>query len=382
MHSIESWFERHYVLPSLQTYAALNPDTDPDSFLFVSNAKQPDFWLAFGEELRRLDTVTKKPAWGRSVEEVMVDRYLHGLLKASQRKSGEGMLKEMVDVLGQGPGLLCRLHERLEFSLSQIFEDAVPHSRLAFLRLAQRGRASLTRDEWGAFKSLLGLDTPELLIAVVSAEISVTDPHADIWISASETRVREAVWLTAVSGIVESNLVGERQLTASEVMPAQRVRAISGESRISWPEWQLLAFFEDADNYTQSLSLDTDQIHAGDPLGVSENHVKNLWINRPSRVSSESIDTRMETSVVPRQPSSFWMENLVGAADWRLPPPRKPWAKGLIEQNQQLFYSTKVRNHRVFDELKACGVDAQAIAGHPDMEFQQKGRMFIRELGI
>lgn len=97
MPSFESRFEHHYVMPSLQSYSALNPDTDPDTFLFDSNAKQADFWLAFGEELRRLDQVTEKPAWGRSVEDVTVDRYLYGLLKASQRKSGEGMLKAMID---------------------------------------------------------------------------------------------------------------------------------------------------------------------------------------------------------------------------------------------------------------------------------------------
>ncbi|WP_408601192.1 hypothetical protein [Pseudomonas sp. PLMAX] len=382
MQSFESRFEHHYVMPSLQSYSAANPDTDPDTFLFDSNAKQPDFWLSFGEELRRLDQVTEKPAWGRSVEDVTVDRYLYGLLKASQGKSGEGILKELIDVLGQGPRLLSRLHERLKFSLNDILEDVVPHSRLVFLRLAQRGRASLTRDEWGAFKSLLGLDTPELLTSAVSAELSVADPRADIWISASEARVREAIWLSAVSGIVESNLVGERRFTASQVFPVERVLAMSGESRTSWPEWQLLAFFENADNYSQLLGLDIDQIHAGDPLGISENHVKHLWINRPARVSSESIDKRLESTVVPHQPAAFWMENLVAGDEWRLAPPRKPWAKVFIEHHQELFYATPVQQHRIFDELRACGVSAKTLGGHPNMELQQKGRMFYSELGV
>lgn len=382
MQTFESRFEHHYVMPSLQSYAASNPDTDPDTFLFDSNAKQPDFWLAFGEELRRLDQLTEKPAWGRSVEDVTVDRYLYGLLKASELKSGEGMLKVLIAVLGQGPGLLSRMHERLKFSLNEIFEDVVPHSRLAFVRLAQRARASLTRDEWGTFKSLLGLDAPELLKVVVCAELSVADPHADIWISASEARVREAIWLTAVSGIVESNLVGERQLKASQVMLVERVRAMSGGSRISWPEWQLLAFFDDVDNFAQMLGLDFDQIHVADPLDIPENHVKHLWINRPARVSSESIDRCMESTVVSRQPSAFWMEKLVGGAEWRLPPPRKPWAKGFIENHQALFYATPVQLHRIFDELKACGVSPKTLAGHPNMEYQQKGRMFFSELGV
>lgn len=234
----------------------------------------------------------------------------------------------------------------------------------------------------GAFKSLLGLDTPELLTAVVSAELSVADAHADIWISASEACVRGAVWLTAVSGIVESNLVGEGRLTASEVMPVERVRAMSGESRTSWPEWQLLAFFEDADNFAKLLGLDIDQIHAADPHGISENHVKHLWINRPSRVSGESIDKRLESTVVPHQPAAFWMENLVGGAEWRLAPPRKPWAKAFIEHHQELFYATPVQRHRIFDELKACGVSAKILGGHPSMELQQKGRMFYSELGV
>jgi hypothetical protein len=229
---------------------------------------------------------------------------------------------------------------------------------------------------------LLGLDAPELLTAVVSAELSVGDPHAYIWISASEARVREAIWHSAVSGIIESNLVGERRLTASQVFPIERVLAMSGESRTSWPEWQLLAFFEDADNFSQLLGLDIDQILATDPLGISENHVKHLWINRPSRVSNESIDGRMESTVVSRQPSAFWMEKLVGGAEWRLPPPRKPWAKGFIEDHQALFYATPIQLNRVFDEIKACGVSGKTLAGHPNIEFQQKGRMFISELGV
>jgi hypothetical protein len=203
-----------------------------------------------------------------------------------------------------------------------------------------------------------------------------------MWSSASEARVREAIWHSAVSGIIESNLVGERRLTASKVFPVERVRAMTGDSRISWPEWQLLAFYDDVDIFSQMLGLDFDQIHTADPLGISENHVKHLWINRPSRVSSESIDGRMESTVVSRQPSAFWMEKLVGGAEWRLPPPRKPWAKGFIEDHQALFYATPIQLNRVFDEIKACGVSGKTLAGHPNIEFQQKGRMFISELGV